>query len=136
MMEIDQIKNEFLETSYLIHLEKEITLKIGEHPIELIKYFPKIESWAFITAWNPLPAILSIDQNNNRNSELLAQLKAANYETYSGIGVSKDEKWSEASFFIVNIDLAAAHSISSQFGQLAFLYGDRESGNQLMFTHR
>jgi hypothetical protein len=129
------LKNEFIETSYIIHLKKEITLKIGEYPSELLNYFPKIESWAFITAWNPLPNILSIDQNKIRNSELLAQLNAANYETYPGIGISKDEKWSEASFFIVNIDLETAHSIASRFGQLAFLYGDRERGNELIFTH-
>jgi hypothetical protein len=135
MNENDNFKNEFLETSYIIHLEKEVILKIGEPPTELLNYFPKIKSWAFITGWNPLPNILPLDQNKIRNSELLALLKAANYETYSGIGISKDEKWSEASFFIVNIDLATAHSISSKFGQLAFLYGDRERGNQLMFTN-
>ena len=135
MTEKDLLKNEFIETSYIIHLKKEITLKIGEYPSELLNYFPKIESWAFITAWNPLPAILSNAQNKIRNSELLAQFHAANYETYPGIGISKNEKWSEASFFIVNIDLEAAHSIASQFGQLAFLYGEREKRNALIFTH-
>ena len=134
MTKKELLKNEFIETSYIIHLKKEITLKIGEYPSELLNYFPKIKSWAFITAWNPLPAILSIDQNKIRNSELLAQLNAANYETYPGIGISKDEKWSEASFFIVNIDLETAHSIASRFGQLAFLSGDREGGNELIFT--
>ena len=134
MTEKDLLKNEFIETSYIIHLKKEITLKIGEYPSELLNYFPKIESWAFITAWNPLPAILSNAQNKIRNSELLAQFNAANYETYPGIGISKNEKWSEASFFIVNIDLEAAHSIASQFGQLAFLYGEREKRNALIFT--
>ena len=134
MTKKELLKNEFIETSYIIHLKKEITLKIGEYPSELLHYFPKIETWAFITAWNPLPAILSIDQNIIRNSELLAQLNAANYETYPGIGISKDEKWSEASFSIVNIDLETAHSIASRFGQLAFLYGDKERGNELIFT--
>ncbi len=134
MTEKELLKNEFIETSYIIHLEKEITLKIGEYPSELLNYFPKIETWAFITAWNPLPAILSNAQNKIRNSELLAQLNTANYETYPGIGISKDEKWSEASFFIVNIDLETSHTIASRFGQLAFLYGDRERGNELIFT--
>ena len=76
-----------------------------------------------------------VTNHSENEPELLAQLNAANYETYPGIGISKDEKWSEASFFIVNIDLEAAHSIASQFGQLAFLYGDRERGNELIFTH-
>ena len=49
-------------------------------------------------------------------------------------GISKNEDWSEDSFFIENIELETANDISLKFGQLAFLYGDIAKGNQLIFT--
>jgi hypothetical protein len=42
--------------------------------------------------------------------------------------------WSEESFLIENIEQEDARTASAKFGQLAFLFGDRNSGNQLIFT--
>ena len=39
-------------------------------------------------------------------------------------------------FFIENIDLETANAISLKYCQLAFLYGDKENGNQLIFTKK
>ena len=70
-----EIEITFLETNYIILLEHKITLKIGEIPFQLFSDFPHIKTWAFITAWNPLPDILSKSQNDFRNNQLQAQLK-------------------------------------------------------------
>jgi hypothetical protein len=56
------------------------------------------------------------------------------YSIHNGIGISKDQSWSEESFFIENIELEDARTASAKFGQLAFVYGERESENRLVFT--
>lgn len=134
-MDSNQIEQAFLETNYIAEIENNpIVLKIGETPENLIQRFPKIKTWAFITAWNPLPDILTKSENDIRNNQLKVQLKEEGFIFYPGVGISKNEDWSEDSFFIENIELETANDISLKFGQLAFLYGDIAKGNQLIFT--
>jgi hypothetical protein len=133
-MDIEVLKKAFLETSYIINGEEDIVLKIGIMPEELLSEFPSISTWAFLTAWNPLPEILTQDENRARNIALKDELSAKGFSVRHGVGVSDTEDWSEDSFFIADISLDVARSISSRFGQLAFLFGDRRSGNQLIFT--
>ena len=134
-MDSNQIEQAFLETNYIAEIENNrIVLKIGETPEILIQRFPKIKTWAFITAWNPLPDILTKSENDIRNNQLKVQLKEEGFIFYPGVGISKNEDWSEDSFFIENIELETANDISLKFGQLAFLYGDIAKGNQLIFT--
>ena len=134
-MDSNQIEQAFLETNYIVEIENNpIVLKIGETPENLIQRFPKIKTWAFITAWNPLPDILTKSENDIRNNQLKVQLKEEGFIFYPGVGISKNEDWSEDSFFIENIELETAKDISLKFGQLAFLYGDIAKGNQLIFT--
>jgi hypothetical protein len=89
---------------------------------------------AFITAWNPLPDILSKAENEQRNEDLQQYLLDRGYPIHKGIGISKDQTWSEESFFIENIELEDARTASAKFGQLAFVYGERKHVNQLVFT--
>ena len=133
-MQSTEIEQAFLETSYIIHLQGEIVLRIGEMPADLLKQLPSLETWAFITAWNPLPDILSKAENDVRNAALQRHLIDQGYTVHNGIGISKDQSWSEESFFIENISLEDARQASAKFGQLAFVYGDRETGNRLIFT--
>jgi hypothetical protein len=133
-MDTDKIETSFLETNYLILLENKIVLKIGVMPSQLFSEFPQIKTWAFITAWNPLPDILTKSENDIRNNQLKVQLKEDGFIFYPGVGISKNEDWSEDSFFIENIELKTANNISLKYGQLAFLYGDKVKGNQLIFT--
>ena len=133
-MKTNEIEQAFLETQYIIHLQSEIVLKIGEMPSDLLEHLPLIKTWAFITAWNPLPDILSKVENEQRNENLQRYLLDRDYSIHKGIGISKDQTWSEESFFIENIELEDARTASAKFGQLAFVFGVRESGNQLVFT--
>jgi len=134
MIKADIIKNAFLETNYTILVENKIVLKIGEMPSQLFSEYPQINTWAFIAAWNPLPDILTKTENDIRNNQLKIQLKELGFIFHPGVGISKNEDWSEDSFFIENIDLETANQISLKYGQLAFLYGDKINGNQLIFT--
>jgi hypothetical protein len=103
-------------------------------PADLLTLFPLLETWAFVTAWNPLPDILTKAENEKRNEDLQRHLLDQGYSILKGIGISKDQNWSEESFFIENIQLEEARTASVKFGQLAFVFGDRKNGNQLVFT--
>jgi hypothetical protein len=133
-MKTNEIEQAFLETSYIIHLQSDIVLKIGEMPADLLEHLPLLKTWAFITAWNPLPDILSKVENEQRNEDLQQYLLDRGYSIHIGIGISKDQSWAEESFFIENISLEDARTTSAKFRQLAFVYGERDSGNQLVFT--
>jgi hypothetical protein len=133
-MGIDKIETAFLETNYIILLENKIVLKIGEMPLQLLLEYSQIKTWAFITAWNPLPDVLTKSENDIRNNQLNVQLIEEGFIFHLGVGISKNEDWSEDSFFIENIDLETANAISLKYGQLAFLFGDKINGNQLIFT--
>ncbi len=133
-MKTNEIEQAFLETQFVIHLQSDIVLKIGELPSDLLVHLPMLKNWAFITAWNPLPDILSKAENEQRNEDLQQYLFDRGYSIHKGIGISKDQSWSEESFFIENISLEDARAASAQFGQLAFVYGERESENRLVFT--
>jgi hypothetical protein len=135
-MNTNEIEQAFLETSFIVQTENPIVLKIGEIPEQLLQKFPQIKTWAFITAWNPLPLVLTKSENDFRNNQLKVQLNEDGFIFYPGIGVSLSGDWSEESFFIEDIDLKSANAISLKFGQLAFLFGDRISGNQLIFTEK
>ena len=103
-------------------------------PTTLLSEYSQIRTWAFITAWNPLPDILTKSENDIRNHQLQVLLEEEGFIFHPGVGISKNEDWSEESFFIENIELERANDVSLKYGQLAFLYGDKVNGNQLIFT--
>lgn|SRR5690606_39195964 len=129
---------EFLNTTYRIlesaSVRKTIDLKIGSTNPDLNVIFPGVVSWAFITAWNPLPDILSYEENQKRSIQLQDELAKLNLKTHKAIGISACGSWSEESLFIENISLAQAQAISKQFGQLAFVFGEMNAPAQLVYT--
>jgi len=84
-MKTNEIEQAFLETSYIIHLQSDIVLKIGEMPADLLEHLWLLKNWAFITAWNPLPDILSKAENEQRNEDLQLFLIDRDYSIHKGI---------------------------------------------------
>jgi hypothetical protein len=126
----------FLETKYVIlpnqYHKEAIKIIIGKELTELDVY-PDFKSFGFLTAWNPLPNILTDEENILRNQELKVDIENLGYYVYDGFGVSKDELWQEASFFILNIDLEILKVLSKKYGQLAFVYGQKYSLSGLIY---
>ena len=126
----------FNSTNYII-LQNDIfpidvILKIGI--TNEINQDTLIREWAFITAWNPLPEILSLEQNIRRNNTLQAELISLGYVCHLGKGVSSDGQWQEESFFIENIDKLTALTISNKYGQLAFVHGVLNKEAELVYS--
>ena len=125
-----ELHQAFINTSYRVLQSRNIDIKINQTYTE----FDKLENWAFITAWNPSPEILSLKENQSRNKQLEQDIKQLGLKYSLGIGISEDQKWSEESFFIENIDLNKANELAAKYGQLAFVCGIRNQNAMLYYT--
>jgi hypothetical protein len=135
-MTTEELDLAFKSTNYIILknniFPNDIILKIGI--INEISPDESIKEWAFITAWNPLPEVLSLDENVLRNKSLLTELTSLGYISHNGKGVSSDGQWQEESFFIENIDKITALAISKKYGQLAFVHGGLNTEAELVYS--
>ena len=100
----------------------------------LIEKVNHLDSYAFITAWNPLPEILSLESNKFRNIELKKDIEKLALIYVDGLGISNDGKWSEDSFFIENISIEKANELAKKYGQLAFVFGYKNNKAALIYT--
>lgn len=127
----------FENTQFIVYgeayLAENIVIEIGKTPFKLFELFPKLKSWAFITAWNPLPIILSEEENFKRNILMESDIAIKGFKFYRGIGKAKDEGWQEASIFILDINEAKATKIGAKYGQMAYVFGIKNKPAQLIF---
>ena len=91
----------FLETDYIVFknhkFENNIVLKINQKVLENDSANELTQPCALITAWNPLPDILSLKENRKRSEELKNHLIERGYVFHEAMGISSDKKWSEES---------------------------------------
>lgn len=120
----------FLETVYTVFNNPNFDIRINE----IVKEKSSVDSWAFITAWNPLPKIESLEENRQRNNKLENDIKQLGLVYMNGLGVSKDGLWSEESFFIENISLDKAKELAVKYGQLAFVFGTKNNKATLVYN--
>jgi hypothetical protein len=71
---MNTMRQEFLETDYIVFknqlFKKEVVLKINQAADVIYYARGDLKTCAFITAWNPLPEILSLDENKSRNLKM------------------------------------------------------------------
>jgi len=132
-----ELHQAFIETTFRVLKSdifvSNIDLHIDEINNEINIAAPHIKEWAFISAFNPSPTVFSLEENLIRNQQLSDDLKALNVIFHPAIGISKDEKWSEESFFIENIAQDNAFELAAKYGQLAFVYGKAKEKTQLIY---
>lgn len=134
-----QLHQAYLETTFRV-LKSDtfvnlIDLHINKINNEIKLVAPRIKTWAFITAFNPSPVLFSSEENIIRNNQLATDLKVLNLTFHPAIGISKDEKWSEDSFFIENISQDKAFEIAVKYGQLAFVFSKSNQEAQLIYCN-
>ncbi|MBW4359377.1 DUF3293 domain-containing protein [Flavobacterium taihuense] len=131
-MNKEDIHKAFLNTTFRIQGTPIIDVRIDKITPEL-NY---LNSWVFLTAWNPLPKILSEVENKRRNLELEEDIRALDLKYNKGVGISEDEKWQEDSFFIENCTEEKANELAMKYGQLAFVCGERNKPALLVYTQK
>lgn len=129
-MTSDQLHQAFLHTSFKVLAKKEFIIKIDT----IIPEVQGLNSWAFITAWNPSPEILTLKENLYRNQNLENDIIQLGLKYISGIGISEDEQWSEESFFVENISFKDANQLALKYSQLAFVFGKKNDAATLIYT--
>jgi len=123
----------FKNTDYIVNInDKVITINIGKIQTELDNLIKPVEQWAFITAYNPLPKILSDNENKSRNNQLKQDAENLGFQVYTGYGIAKDKSWREDSFLIVGIDKKAAIQLGAKYGQLAIVTGSINNKSELI----
>lgn len=127
MMSNKDLIKAFQNTNYVVLSqdfdEGQIVLNIGLTSASLTAYYPSLKSWAFITAWNPLPEILSYSENRRRNIDLQNDLNNLGIQYLKGYGTAQDESWNEESLFIINITKPQSIILGKKYGQKAIVFG-------------
>jgi hypothetical protein len=132
----EEIHQAFIETNFIVFISKEKStiLKVNQTAEDLELLFPELESWCFITAFNPLPDILELEENQKRNKQLEHDIQNLGFEYLNGKGVSADDNWSEESFLIKDINIETTNQLAIKYGQLAFLFGKKRRAAALFYT--
>lgn len=133
-MDKQKLNDSFKNTNYTVFknetFKKDFILRIGTVS-DFNDFLPEVDYWAFITAWNPLPSTFSDEVNKQRNMDLLNDLNK--YTTHKGRGISDDGAWFEDSLFIENITEKEAHFYAHKYGQLAFIFGKKNTTTKLLY---
>ncbi|MBY0227781.1 MAG: DUF3293 domain-containing protein [Gemmataceae bacterium] len=90
------------------------------------------DSWAFLTACNPMSETLPDEENAARTEALRRDLAA--YRVVDGEAASPDGTWREASFLVLEITLDDARALAVKHRQAAFLFGERGQPARLVWT--
>ncbi|MCV2352631.1 DUF3293 domain-containing protein [Paucibacter sp. B2R-40] len=125
----------YRKTEYKVHGNEPFTLKVDEASPALAAAHRRhgVNCSAYITAWNPLGLGQEIGVNNQRNSELSAELRKRSLVSIEGVGEPPSDEWSgEASFLIFGVTLEAAKSLGTRWAQNAIIWSGADAMPQLI----
>lgn len=119
-----ELQARFLETDYIVDDDPPLILKVGQQNDALRALFASfgVESGAFLTAWNPHGEAADIDQNYDRQADLLAEIEALRLNYFVGEGIHPSGNWREDSYLVLGIRQHEAASLAVKFKQAAYLW--------------
>lgn len=122
-MDPDLIKT-YEETEYRVEDDPPLVLKIGERNDALRILFVSfsVESAVFITAWNPDGCHLTLDQNVERQADLLSEIERQHFNYFVGVGEHPVTGWREDSYLVLGIRREQATGIATQFDQNGYVW--------------
>ena len=114
----------YRQTDYIIDDDPPLLVHIGEQNDGLRILFASfnVESAAFITAWNPRGRKLTLDENYDRQIELLEDISNQRLNYFVGRGESQTGDWSEDSYLVLGVSLTDAKEIANRHDQNAFVW--------------
>ena len=122
-------------TNFHVKADPDFTLNVGKVSEELKELLKqnRVESAAFITAWNPYSKPLSDEENQSRNEQLKNELIIRSLKFIDGFGQDPLGQWAgEDSFLVLGIELEASKKLGVQFEQNAIVWSDKDTIPQLI----
>jgi hypothetical protein len=119
-----ELIKQFEETDYMIDDDPPLVMHIGERNDSLRALFASfsVETGAFLTAWNPGGELSPIDDNYDRQAELLSEIEALRLNYFVGQGVHPSGDWQEDSYLVLGISQSAADELGQRFGQVGYVW--------------
>lgn len=122
--------NAYQVTNFQVKADPAFILNVNRISEELKVLFKqyRVESAAFITAWNPLSNPLSNQENQLRNNDLENELNLRSLKFINGFGQDPLGQWAgEDSFLVLGISLEASKKLGTQFEQNAIVWSDKDA---------
>jgi hypothetical protein len=113
-----------------------IALRVGQASEELdaLAAAHQVNTWTYITAYNPGSIALSREQNDQQQRELKKAVAESGYPFYSGEGKGDGDWPAEPSLLVLGVSEAEAAAMARRFGQAAVLFGQRGGSARLLWT--
>jgi hypothetical protein len=111
-----------------------VVLRIGRENDELDRLLAEhgVNSWAYITAYNPASIPAPAAENEANQRELRAAVERAGHAFFEGAGVG--EGWPpEPSLLVLGITGVESEELGRRFGQLAVVVGERGGVPRLLW---
>lgn len=117
----------YLHTTYRVLVADEpIDIRIGavNPALERLLQAQQVQTWAFVTASNPLSRAFPEQDNARRNDALKRSLREAGWRYLEALGVPDQSGWEpEHSVLIQGIDRETAVALGRRWGQNAIVFG-------------
>ncbi len=136
----DELEKHYLETTYSVFIDQDkYDIQVGEPVPAVINKLlenEKESSAVIVTAWNPRSELLSLQENQARNTKLKSKFKM--HTIFDALGQGDDlseQLWqAEESFFIIGLNKTDADKIAVEYGQYAYVWLENTKPVSLIFT--
>ena len=130
-----ELESLYRQARYVVEADDvRLTIRLGDGNAALNAFLRErgIDTWAFMTAYNPHSTPLTESENEARQANLIDQLDGAGYTYLEGYGTGDD--WDpEPSLFVLGISRDKAVSIAAGHGQHAILWGQAGGDAELVW---
>ncbi len=128
----------YLATTYTARLgELEVRIRVGSRCPRIDRELAErnLSCWAYLTACNPGSQPLSAAENRDRQHTLRCAVHDGGWACYPGAGVPDASTWEpEESLLILGIQRQPALQLARRFGQLAIVWGTRDTAAELLLS--
>lgn len=137
----DELLAAYRATRYRVFAPgRELLLHIDQRDESLAKLLREawVEGGALLTAWNPGSQHQSLEKNRALQKQLVGELETAGHPCLAARNEAQADQaadvWNEDSVLALDIGVDAARDIAARYGQLAFLWIDRQATPRLIIT--
>ena len=122
----------YRDTDYYVSDDPPLRLRIGEQNDDALILLASfgVTTAAFLTAWNPGSRKLTIEENDDRQNQLLSEIERLRLNYLVGYGEKDD--WREYSYLILGISREDATGLGEKFGQNGYVFLDETGVPELV----